>query len=1035
MDAPLHQTAPNALYLDNLTVTCIGSEASKDVDEAAVIPDRFDPVYQLNDPVQLTVNAQMPAGTQTINATLQVRSDLDDTVLATCPLTLAQTRQLPENKAIYQAKTEIAASRFGSYHTVMTITDQSLRIIGGRFAVLHPAVTHPRFSPGWSIGYNATDVIPAGRCPLPYDYVDYRGNFVGSYEYGFKLAHQTGMSLQRLWGYWRTLEPTQNQWQTDVIDPVLKLDSKYGLDVIFTIAGNLTVPGDKNWIQSQQRQGRLMWPAYLLKYHHDEGNIGSINPPADVFEKYLNFAIDHFGSQVHLWEVFNEPGIGGFPAQAYLGYLKQTYDAVKQKDPDGIVLGNGVTGDFGMNVIKWCQQLNAADPGYTSYLDGVAFHPYQRALDYQDGHYNQYTQCIADIRKLLKDPKPLWNTECFYLIDAKKPQIPWFMNQVQFGANEIQRHILESKLNGVVGISSLYGDSLTLRDAPITVPALSQVAVGTNSLSFLLKDMRQVQAIALNRYVKAGLFTTDDGKRGLGFVYDLRPEGSRWQLPADRQGVQLLDLFGNPVKGDVVALHYEPHYLLGDAAAIRKLFAASSIQSVRSLEMTGRIFNDALCLQSYNVSGVDTCTMAVQFQPHVGLTLPKEIAMSFTSDKDSQTMLLNHAISRDFDRAQPVTWTTQTGSQGTIEILPDTGCYSIPMSEDSPLQLSLNQSGKLDVWADLEALHVRATVAEAHLDTAKGDDLWNGDAVEVFIDPHPMEHLDQAAIAQGHTYLDAWQYLFAAGNSRQLAINRFRDNPPSQATYQVQQTEKGYTLTASIPWKPLLSQGNLGQVIGMDIEVDHADGDQHTKESLGKMPGRSYQQRLHYPLFGLPDAVVRKYRSLLGQDGDPAVHGSYRIDLCSDGNSIALTFDKGSADVSGQHATWMDKDNNKRLLIVGPASGRWQSQSFTFTPATSGNINLILMGNQEKSDMPWCCLDDFQVQGAAPLRNGDFEQIDDKQMPVGWYVMNQPQFVRDVAGAQQGDCYVITNHNNRFIQKLAVVQNQPVTVSFLARCR
>ena len=107
-------------------------------------------------------------------------------------------------------------------------------------------------------------------------------------------------------------------------------------------------------------------------------------PVKGVYDRYLDFVLESWKDEVKIWEMSNEPGLLIHPpaghAKWFIDLCRYTYETIKRVQPDSIVLGNGVTGDFGMNIVGWCSQLNRENPDYVNWLDGVAFHPYNCGL-------------------------------------------------------------------------------------------------------------------------------------------------------------------------------------------------------------------------------------------------------------------------------------------------------------------------------------------------------------------------------------------------------------------------------------------------------------------------------------------------------------------------------------------------------------------------------------------------------------------------------------------------------------------------------
>ncbi|HBJ95774.1 MAG TPA: hypothetical protein DDZ11_04790, partial [Lentisphaeria bacterium] len=102
-----------------------------------------------------------------------------------------------------------------------------------------------------------------------------------------------------------------------------------------------------------------------------------------------------------------------------------------------------------MNVVKWCDQLNAVDRNYVDSLDGVAFHPYACGLDYIHGVRGLYAQCIRNIQSTLAKPKPMWCTELYYIQTARRRQINHGRDFIRYDSNDLLRHFLDGIYNGV----------------------------------------------------------------------------------------------------------------------------------------------------------------------------------------------------------------------------------------------------------------------------------------------------------------------------------------------------------------------------------------------------------------------------------------------------------------------------------------------------------------------------------------------------------------------------------------------------------
>jgi hypothetical protein len=98
-----------------------------------------------------------------------------------------------------------------------------------------------------------------------------------------------------------------------------------------------------------------------------------------AFANYAQAALNHYGSQIHAVEVWNEPNGGWFdsgPCKAspscYAHLLQHTYQAIKSIRPNVTVVGGAVFESA--DTLSWLQQVFQA--GGMPYLDAVSFHPY-----------------------------------------------------------------------------------------------------------------------------------------------------------------------------------------------------------------------------------------------------------------------------------------------------------------------------------------------------------------------------------------------------------------------------------------------------------------------------------------------------------------------------------------------------------------------------------------------------------------------------------------------------------------------------------
>ncbi len=793
----------NSLYLDNFKLHYV-DEKDAAPEEYAVVPDRKDLIYAPGDTVKLDLRARLNSNERSINASLLLKKDYNGEVVEKLPVKLNRGAD-----GTYTAAADIKLKMFGSFATELVFDGRKPRGINGSIMSLHKVVKHPFGSFGWRMGFNHEGFWASGR--TGYDaWENYRVEF-GSLERMFRIIKHSGSNISRVWGKWRMLEPFEGQMSNALVGLHLEMLKKYDFEPLYCLVGNFPVHGGAATVKKYEKNdGKgANFPRHLWKYHYQSNvkNMGSILPPMDVYKKHLDYIYKTWGKDIRLWEMSNEPGLHGLPADKYIAYLKETYKYIKAKNPDALLLGNGVTGDFGMNVVKWCEQLNAADPNYVDYLDAVAFHPYACGLDYYEGSRDLYKQCVKNISSTLAKPKPMWNTECYYLPTVREKQKRNAREYSRFGSNELQRHYLDGFCNNVQGSPSFTASSFfhyAERIVDLTGP--TELVAASNALSFMLKDMVNIEELAVNRHVRAGVFTDKVKRKAMGFIYDMRPAGSIWS--AGKANVKVLDLYGNQVKSGSVALSYEPYYISGTYAEVVKALKNSAFKVASPVELYGRFFGDNLFVEARNTAGTNSLVEGT-----IGST---PVTFDFSNNSERTLLCLG--------KVDEVPAQIKVAKRTPAHKLP----YNAALAKGSKVTLSIQ--GKY--------LKLTAKVAERDLKPADKDHLWAGSAVELFIDPEPFfnQNVDKVRIMQ---------YVFSPIASTTGVTFKAVHNKNSQAACSTVVDESGYVLTALIP----LSELPKTDILGIDVTVGKRGVRQ--KEGIGDDPGNSYRRRGHYHLFRL----------------------------------------------------------------------------------------------------------------------------------------------------------------------------------------
>ncbi len=812
----------NALRLDNFRFAYVDGPGGADPEEYAATPDRDDQIYAPGDRVEWTCRARLAGDAPAVTGKLRISREHNGTVLTELPVTLRR-----DADGVYEGKAAWTAAEYGSFGTELLLEGRTLRGVDSTVAVLHPVTQHPWGSPGWGLGANDDSVCPFGRSGR--ECVENYLIHCGSFERRYRLLRESGCQMLRFWGHWRMIEPEEGKFTSRIAGLPMEMMKKYQFETLFCLVGNFIIHDGRQGVEKRLKRGNSQVPEYLFQWYHQSGDPkkGSVLPPLEVYSRYLDFVLKSWGDQVKIWEVSNEPGIFGMPAKNYIDYLKYTYTTVKAREPESVILGNGVTGDFGINVVKWCEQLNEADPNYVNYLDAIAFHPYNSGLDYLNGVYNLYGQCTANIQSQLAKPRPLWNTECYYLQPAYRKQIRHDREFSRFEANDLLRHYLDGLYHGVpVSAAPAPSSYFHRTGGQVNLPSLNQNAAAQNALSALLTGMEaKCTPVDLGSKVRAGYFTDKAGEKALGFLYDLRPSGSRW-IPG-KADAALLDLYGNPLKSEERKLDFNPCFITGSPEAVVKRLKDSRFAVENPVELHGRRFGETLYLEGVNTTGVPGEFMVE--------TAGETIQFSFRNHPESAVAAI------------PVPKEIPAG----IRMAPETGSHTLPAA------ITLSKGSQAQLTSDGKSLKISLDVADAKPVPARDRALWEGSSVELFLDSAPFRRM---AVNEVKPY----QYIFAALPSATLVEIIATRNPDSKASRKVTLRDGGYRMELEVP----LAELPYAAIYGFDLEINRPG---QPKESLGSRPGQSFKERLHYHLLRIPEReFLRNGDFAQAEFGDPA---------------------------------------------------------------------------------------------------------------------------------------------------------------------
>ena len=181
-------------------------------------------------------------------------------------------------------------------------------------------------------------------------------------------------------------------------------------------------------------------------------------PPADP-STFATFAAEvaarYKGDGMHAWEIWNEPNNFNFWAPksncaAYTALLKVTYPAIKNADPQALVITGGLapesTNDVSISPTDFLSCVYAS--GGKGYFDAVGDHPYTFPASPSNdngGAWDQLSATTPSLRSIMvangDANKKIWLTEFGTPTNGPDPQ--WYINEAsetQMVADTIQAY-------------------------------------------------------------------------------------------------------------------------------------------------------------------------------------------------------------------------------------------------------------------------------------------------------------------------------------------------------------------------------------------------------------------------------------------------------------------------------------------------------------------------------------------------------------------------------------------------------------------
>lgn len=310
---------------------------------------------------------------------------------------------------------------------------------------------------------------------------------------------------------------------------------------------------------------------------YDDGRAPYTEEGIQAFARYCSTIAEHFKGRVSHFQIWNEYNIAIFnpdnrPPDNYAKMLKAAYTAIKEVNPDALVIQSSTAGVD----LDWIERLFKA--GGLDYMDGVAVHTYCFPRSPEEGNYVQKLQLVTNLMKRYGQVKPIWITEMGWPTNTSSRGV----TELQAAAYVVRLYVLT--LSSDLPVSMLCWYNLQnrgtnpaereqnfglVRHHSSEVPfAAKQNFIAYNTMNRMLEDATYLERLESESYLHAYKFALADQEQMLVLWAVSRQETIG--IKTMSQSVTVVDLFGNrytayPIDGIVTLTVSDlPQYLIGD---------------------------------------------------------------------------------------------------------------------------------------------------------------------------------------------------------------------------------------------------------------------------------------------------------------------------------------------------------------------------------------------------------------------------------------------------------------------------------------
>lgn len=640
---------------------------------------------------------------------------------------------------------------------------------------------------------------------------------------------------------WKLIEPQPGMFDWSLADDRFQFALQNGF-ALMPVFGNMLYLRD--WGKEKRVFSPL--PDWILKspattIHKMNGSWDGVSPDPAAWARLAAAISSRYRGKIAAYEITNEPNIALPGAKEYIPYLKSAAQIIKRNDPDALIIGGGITTDYGGKVDQFLTDMGKS--GVLKYCDALSFHPYASPLDSSPFSARSALRSLRDLVDRYAPNLPVWNTELYYIGPAASS------HYAVAGRASHAQHLLRRTLidlgEGVARTMPINNDQFFQNElAPHW-----ELGDYLGYSGYIPHDLYTGQCIAsllLNGATVLERFDWPSGATGYLYrMHDGRELAAFWKTPdAQKFTIHLpqgdyerLDMFLNPLKerGDISLTEY-PVFLRG-----KKLRTI-----LKQAELTGEC--SFRILSAFPVLVKGKMALSLEIQNLAPKKIRAVIRPDFSDTPQYADLEINGKTILRFPNAE------QARQGKTVIYLSDGDrnfAIRLPAFQRQLIRDGETGTGTGFVFrttAKPDGLYLDISVDDPERGPRKADAPWEGDSIELFFDSAPFS--DPGNRKAGKTVRRLFlappssnglpEYKSASGMNASAISGRIRDLP------------RGYHAEVRIPWSELgMSSANI---LGLDVKVNDTDvrGKVRCFIWSGTNDNHRYRHRygLWYPLKG-----------------------------------------------------------------------------------------------------------------------------------------------------------------------------------------